>query len=48
MGHTIECPKHDRRFDYRTGDFGGAQARAALRIFPVKVEQGRILIDIPD
>ena len=48
MGHTIECPKHNGRFDYRTGEPRRAPARAALRTYPAKVEQGRIYIDLPD
>ncbi len=44
MGHTIECPKHNGRFDYRSGEPTRVPARVALRTYPVKVEGGRILI----
>ena len=44
MGHTIECPKHNGRFDYGSGEPTRVPARVALRTYPVKVEGGRILI----
>lgn len=42
----IECPKHNGRFDYRTGAARGAPACIDLKTYPVKVEAGRVLIDI--
>lgn len=48
MDHIIECPKHNGRFDYRTGEPKGAPVCIALRTYAAKVENGRILIDIPD
>jgi 3-phenylpropionate/trans-cinnamate dioxygenase ferredoxin subunit len=48
MDNIIECPKHNGRFDYRTGEPKGAPVCVALRTYPAKVEGGRILIDIPD
>lgn len=48
MDHIIECPKHNGRFDYRTGEPKGAPVCVALRTYPARVENGRILIDIPD
>ncbi|MEZ5906139.1 MAG: MocE family 2Fe-2S type ferredoxin [Geminicoccaceae bacterium] len=48
MDHIIECPKHNGRFDYRTGEPRGAPVCVALRTYPAKVEGGRILVDIPD
>ena len=44
MGDIIECPKHNGRFDYRTGEARRAPARAPLRTYPVRVEAGRVLI----
>jgi len=46
MDHTIECPKHGGVFDYRTGEALRAPPCLNLRIFPVKVEDGQIYIEI--
>jgi 3-phenylpropionate/trans-cinnamate dioxygenase ferredoxin component len=46
MGHLIECPKHNGQFDYRTGAPKRAPVCVALPTFPVKIEGGRIFIDI--
>jgi 3-phenylpropionate/trans-cinnamate dioxygenase ferredoxin subunit len=46
MEHIIECPKHNGRFDYRTGAPKGAPVCVALQTYPVKVEAGRIFIEI--
>ena len=47
MGTIIECPKHNGRFDIRTGQAKGAPACINLRTYPVRVEGGRVLIQ-PD
>jgi 3-phenylpropionate/trans-cinnamate dioxygenase ferredoxin subunit len=44
--HTVECPKHNGRFDYRTGAANGAPVCIDLKTYRVKVEAGRVLIDI--
>ena len=46
MGDTIECPKHNGRFDYRTGEGKGAPVCVNLKTYPVRVEGGAVLIDI--
>jgi len=46
MGNIIECPKHNGRFDYRTGDAKGAPVCVNLRTYPVRVEDGAVLIDM--
>lgn len=46
MDYIIECPKHNGRFDYRTGEAKGAPACINLKTYPVKVEHGRVLIDV--
>lgn len=46
MGHIIECPKHNGRFDYRTGEAKRAPACIDLKTYPVKVENGMVLIEI--
>jgi 3-phenylpropionate/trans-cinnamate dioxygenase ferredoxin subunit len=45
MGHIIECPKHNGRFDYRTGEGKGAPITVNLTTYPVKVEDGTVFID---
>jgi 3-phenylpropionate/trans-cinnamate dioxygenase ferredoxin subunit len=46
MDHIIECPKHNGRFDYRTGQAHGAPAIVDLQIFPVNVEDGTVYLDV--
>ena len=46
MDDIIECPKHNGRFDYRTGAAKGAPVCVNLNTYPVKVESGKVLIDI--
>ena len=46
MGHLIECPKHNGQFDYRTGEAKRVPVCINLKTFGVKVEAGRVLIDI--
>jgi 3-phenylpropionate/trans-cinnamate dioxygenase ferredoxin subunit len=46
MDNIIECPKHNGRFDYRTGAAKGPPACVNLKTYPVKVEAGKVLIDL--
>ncbi len=46
MGHIIECPKHNGRFDYRTGEAKGAPVCINLRTYPVRVEGGEVFFDV--
>ncbi len=46
MDNIIECPKHNGRFDYRTGEAKGAPVCVNLKTFPVKVEAGTVYIQI--
>ncbi len=46
MDHVIECPKHNGRFDYRTGEATRVPACVDLRTYPVKLEGGRALIEV--
>ncbi len=48
MGHLIECPKHNGRFDIRDGAPKRAPVCVALRTYPVKVEAGRLFVDLPE
>lgn len=44
MGNLIECPKHNGRFDYTTGQAKGAPVCVNLCTYPVKVEAGEVFI----
>lgn len=46
MDNIIECPKHNGRFDYRTGQAVGAPVCINLNTYPVKVENDRVLVEI--
>jgi 3-phenylpropionate/trans-cinnamate dioxygenase ferredoxin component len=46
MGRIIECPKHNGRFDIPTGQAKGAPACVNLRTYPVKIEDGRVFVDL--
>ena len=46
MDDIIECPKHNGRFNYKTGVAKGAPVCVNLAIYPVKVEAGKVLIQI--
>ena len=46
MDHIIECPKHNGRFDYRTGEAKGAPVCVNLKTYPVKVESGKVFIQV--
>jgi len=44
MDHTIECPKHNGRFDYTTGQAKGAPCIVNLKTYATKVEGGKVFI----
>ena len=46
MDNIIECPKHNGRFDYTTGSAKGAPCIINLKTYPVKVEGGKVLINL--
>lgn len=46
MDNIIECPMHNGRFDYRTGEAKGAPVCVNLKTYPVKVENGKVLVGI--
>ncbi|MGO4353552.1 MocE family 2Fe-2S type ferredoxin [Rhizobium sp. RAF36] len=46
MDHIVECPKHNGRFDYRTGEARGAPVCVNLRTYPVKVEDGAVFLGL--
>ena len=46
MDGIIECPMHNGRFDYRTGEAKGAPACVDLKTYRVKVESGTVFVDL--
>ncbi len=44
IDNIIECPKHNGRFDYRTGEAKSAPACVDLPTYEVKVEDGFVYI----
>ena len=45
-GHEIECPFHQGTFDLRTGKPMNPPCSIALRVYPARVEDGRVLADL--
>jgi 3-phenylpropionate/trans-cinnamate dioxygenase ferredoxin subunit len=46
VDYTIECPKHNGVFDYRTGEAMRAPPCVNLQTYRVRVENSRVLIEI--
>jgi 3-phenylpropionate/trans-cinnamate dioxygenase ferredoxin subunit len=44
MNEIIECPKHNGRFDFTTGQALGAPVCVNLKTYPVRVEAGRVFL----
>ena len=44
MDYIIECPKHNGRFDYRTGEAKGAPVCVNLKTYKVKIENHFVFI----
>jgi 3-phenylpropionate/trans-cinnamate dioxygenase ferredoxin subunit len=40
----VECPKHNGRFNYMTGAAMGAPVCVDLRTYPVKILDGKVMI----
>lgn len=45
-GHEIECPLHQGKFDVRDGRPTCDPVTEALRTYPVKIEGGRVFLQI--
>jgi naphthalene 1,2-dioxygenase system ferredoxin subunit len=45
-GYDIECPLHQGKFDIRDGRPTCAPVTDAIRTFPVKIENGRVFVDL--
>ncbi|HWA26621.1 MAG TPA: MocE family 2Fe-2S type ferredoxin [Lacunisphaera sp.] len=46
MGDIIECPKHNGRFNFTTGQAQGAPVCVNLKTYPARVEGGRVWIQL--
>ena len=46
MDDIVECPKHNGRFNYKTGEAKGAPVCVNLKTYPVRIDGGRILIEV--
>lgn len=46
MNHIIECPKHNGRFNYKTGAALGAPVCVNLKTYAVKVEGDTVYIQV--
>ena len=46
MGDVIECPKHNGRFNYKTGRGLGAPIIENLRTYPTRIEGDDVLVDL--
>lgn len=46
MDEIIGCPKHNGRFNYKTGEAKGAPVCVNLRTYAVKVEGGAVFIEV--
>jgi nitrite reductase/ring-hydroxylating ferredoxin subunit len=44
---VIECPKHNGRFDVRTGEAVRRPAVQRLGTYPVRVQGGRLVVVVP-
>jgi 3-phenylpropionate/trans-cinnamate dioxygenase ferredoxin component len=47
-GDQIECPRHDARFDVRTGHATRLPAVRPVKTYPVRVEKGIVCVDLED
>jgi nitrite reductase/ring-hydroxylating ferredoxin subunit len=45
--HEITCPWHRFRFSLRDGRCVAASKRSAVEVFPVRIEDGAVLAEVP-
>ncbi|MBD3763441.1 MAG: non-heme iron oxygenase ferredoxin subunit [Rhodobacterales bacterium] len=46
-GYEIECDFHQGSFNIRTGEVIEPPCTVALRVYPVTLRDGRVMIDLP-
>jgi naphthalene 1,2-dioxygenase system ferredoxin subunit len=44
--HQVECPFHQAMFNLRDGSVGCGPATAPVKIWPVKIEGGRVFLQL--
>ena len=47
VGHEIECPRHGAHFDVRTGKVLSFPAIVDIPAYPVRIEDGDVLVGLP-
>jgi nitrite reductase/ring-hydroxylating ferredoxin subunit len=47
QGSIVQCPWHGSRFDVTSGNVVGPPARKPVRSYPVAIEAGKIVVDVP-
>jgi nitrite reductase/ring-hydroxylating ferredoxin subunit len=47
-GEFVKCPLHGSRFNLRTGQVMEEPAEENLRIYPVRIEDGNVLVSLPN
>ena len=47
-GYCIVCPRHGAKFDMRTGEALTMPAVSPIESFPVKEEDGRVMMALPE
>jgi naphthalene 1,2-dioxygenase ferredoxin component len=45
-GHLVECPFHQALFDVRDGTVSCGPATQAVKSWPIKIEHGRVFMDL--
>jgi 3-phenylpropionate/trans-cinnamate dioxygenase ferredoxin component len=45
--HTIVCPRHDGKYDVRTGKVTGSPPEVDIASYPVRIEKGKIFVGFP-
>jgi 3-phenylpropionate/trans-cinnamate dioxygenase ferredoxin subunit len=45
-GNEIECPRHGARFDVTTGQVTSLPAVVPVKVYPVRIENGKIQIQV--
>lgn len=46
-GHNIVCPRHGAEFDVRTGQVMSMPAVVDIPAYPVRIQDGNLLVGIP-
>jgi 3-phenylpropionate/trans-cinnamate dioxygenase ferredoxin component len=47
-GDTLTCALHQSRFDLETGEALDPPAEAPLAVYPVAIEDGQIILELPE